>query len=410
MKPQLFYGLHMTEGLAEYAEGRPKPERILLSDDLLGQMDQTFQGCPVFVNHRFDVDEENFAQDSDGYVVRSFFNEADGKHWAEFLVTSEDALRKIDQGWTLSNAYDVESWGVGGRWHGLDYDREVTGAGYNHLALVPDPRYEESIILKPEDFKKYNDEKLRLRDQRSNSGGLKVGFKFFKRERVENSADFETIDVVLPKCGKTMSLTKVINKADEAEVESVKTDKMANGDDMVECGGKKMKVNELVKAHEGALKKIKENSKRYDDEDEDGSDDEGEERREDAADDKEEQTERGEDSKDNADVGDEDHEVSESDDRPDMGSGEEREFQDEDDEDNKRENKHRHNRSRRHNDNRKHNYRGSRDQRHYDRLANAQDRADSKPLVIETSQDMMERGREMFGGSFPSRKERRGRA
>ena len=51
--PKRYYGLHMTEGVAEYPEhakeGSSIPPRILILENTLKKMDSTFEGLPVFV-------------------------------------------------------------------------------------------------------------------------------------------------------------------------------------------------------------------------------------------------------------------------------------------------------------------------------------------------------------------------
>lgn len=180
-------------------------------------MDPSFSGCPLYVGH---VDHVDFTKvrEADGVVVRSFLNEADGKHWAEFMVFSEAGHRAIAQGMRLSNAYKPKSFAQGGVWNGLKYDREVVRAEFEHLALVEDPRYNESVILTPEEFKAYNERKTTELKALTNAkekpfmAGL---LNFFKRSSVkEEEASPADIIVQLPKSGKTITLEALINAAD----------------------------------------------------------------------------------------------------------------------------------------------------------------------------------------------------
>ena len=55
-------------------------------------------------------------------MVRSFYNELDGNHWAEFLVITDEAHAAIElKKWKLSNAYDPIKMGPGGEWHAVKY-------------------------------------------------------------------------------------------------------------------------------------------------------------------------------------------------------------------------------------------------------------------------------------------------
>ena len=61
--------------------------------------------------------------------------------------------------WKLSNCYSPTNQTDGGKWHAVEYEKNIKSAVYDHLAIVPDPRYSESIILTPEEFKVYNEQK-----------------------------------------------------------------------------------------------------------------------------------------------------------------------------------------------------------------------------------------------------------
>ena len=117
----------------------------------------------------------------------------------------------------MSNAYIPKEFGGGGKWHGVDYLKEVLRAEYEHLALVPNPRYEESIILTPEEFQAYNLKKESELKKVANSlkQGAKAMFNFFKKTKVDNASDFEALSVVLPKSGKEMTIAQIVNEMDE---------------------------------------------------------------------------------------------------------------------------------------------------------------------------------------------------
>jgi hypothetical protein len=262
---KIYYGLHFQQGVAEYKD-IPKedgsPLRIFVNSETARKMDPSFAGKPIFVKHRNEVNEEEFGK-AVGYVVESFFNKADGNHWAKFIITKEDGEQAIRNGWALSNAYYRNKEAVGGRWHGVDYDTQVVEGQYEHLAIVNDPRYEESKIMTPEQFKAYNSEKenelLKLansKNEKKEKKEKKGMLHIFKKEKVENSADLENTMVTLPRSGKDMSITELVKNADEEEMKKGE-EKMANGTDMVECSGKKMSVNELKEMYENMCKKSK---------------------------------------------------------------------------------------------------------------------------------------------------------
>lgn len=253
----IWYGLHFYPGVAEYRPPGKDPFRVFINEATIRAMGPTFAGRPVFAGQHVKEFEkgDRLREDADGWVVESFYNEADGKHWVKFIIVTEDGENAIKQGLKLSNAYNPENFGQGGVWNGVDYDKEVLGGVYNHLALVSDPRYDESMVLSPEQFKRYNDEKrselLRLANEKEKgSGEMKI--KFFKRAVLENSVDLEGTEVELPKSKRQVTLAQLVNEADEADEKKKKEEKeppMANMAHMVECNGKKMTLNDFMAAH-----------------------------------------------------------------------------------------------------------------------------------------------------------------
>lgn len=255
-KGSIWYGMHFYPGVAEYQEPKKEPFRVFLNEDTLRSMDASFAGKPIFVMHVDEVesDLDVLRGEADGWVVESFYNAADGKHWCKMVICSEEAERAISQGMKLSNCYLPKSFGEGGLWNGVSYDKEVKGGEYEHLAIVPNPRYEESIILSPEDFKAYNEEKkLELSKIANHKGVTEMGLSFFKRTKVENSLDIESTMVQLPKSKREVSLAVLVNEADEHEKEKKENEekekkgepKMADESHHVEVGEGKMTVKEL---------------------------------------------------------------------------------------------------------------------------------------------------------------------
>lgn len=273
---KVFYGLHFVPGVAEYRD-KDGPYRVYLNSETTKRMDKSFEGRPLFILHVDEVEDdiETLKRDADGFVVKSFYNAADGKHWCEFLVLSDEAEELIREGgYRLSNSYYVTHKGPPGTWNGVKYRFEVTAAEYEHLALVPDPRYGESIILTPDEFKNYNEQKLadvpRILNSKKGSTGMKL--TFFKREKVKNSEEYANIMVALPKSGKQYSILQLVNKADEAE-EGSDEPRVVNSSDLIEFDGETITIGKFMKMHNELLKKLE----NKDDEDEDEKDNEDDE-------------------------------------------------------------------------------------------------------------------------------------
>lgn len=225
-------------------------------------MNSSFQGCPLFLEHVDEVPEDlrQLKVEADGWVIRSFFNEADGKTWAEFIVVSPRAEWAIKNGYTLSNAYEPKGvFGPGGVHNGVEYDSLITDGEFEHLALVKTPRYEESIILSPQQFKTYNNDLSQKRFRLANSKQEKTTmgkFHFFKKAKVENEID-ESMSVTLPKSGKEVTLTQIITNADEMAMNADKPI-MAEDHHMVKmANGEEMSIADFKKKHEDCMNELK---------------------------------------------------------------------------------------------------------------------------------------------------------
>lgn len=255
--------MHFYPGCAEYVEDNQKPYRVFLNDNTIRTMGPSFAGKPVFVLHVDEVEDDlnKLRGEADGWVIESFYNQADGKHWVKFIVCSEKGEQAIKRGMKLSNCYMPKGFGAGGTWNGITYEREITGGEYEHLAIVPNPRYEESIIMSPDKFKAYNDDKLLELKKLANNkqGDVKMKLSWFKRQKVENSTELDGMCVILPNSKREVSIEKLINDADSMEMKKDEP-KMAHPDHMVEVKGQKMTVNDLMKKYDAMCESMKKDS------------------------------------------------------------------------------------------------------------------------------------------------------
>lgn len=214
----VWYGMHFYPGVAEYRPPGRDPYRVYLNEKTIRSMDQSFTGRPVFVEHVGDVEQDinKLRKEADGWVVESFYNEADGKHWVKFIVVSELGEQAIRSGMRLSNCYVAKSEASGGVWNGVDYLKQVVKGEYEHLALVKNPRYDESVVLSPEQFKKYNEEHLveLKRIANSKESTIMSVAKFFKRVTTKVENDLSDVMVVLPNSKREVAIADLIEAAD----------------------------------------------------------------------------------------------------------------------------------------------------------------------------------------------------
>lgn len=278
-KGKVYYGLHFYPGVAEYRPDGEDPYRVYLSEDTLRRMDPTFAGRPVYVLHVDGVPAsvDDIRGEADGWVIESFFNKADGKHWAKFLVCSERGEKAVADGFRLSNCYEPQAFGASGIWNGVDYDKEVTAGEYEHLALVPDPRYEESVVMTPEEFKAYNAEKenelVRLANNKEDTMPIKL-FRKTAVTKLENAKDLDEVMVEL-KSGRQLTLTQLVNAMDDYELKAKNAGdemlvNMGEGKDAMTVADLRNKYNEACAMIDEAKKK---NAESETDEDEESEDD-----------------------------------------------------------------------------------------------------------------------------------------
>lgn len=269
--PKHYYARHMQPGVCKY-----NSEVVLVDTDAVKRMiGGEAIGIPVYVLHNTAPNDErikNLEKESDGYIIDSFYNELDGWAWFEFLVVSDKGHAAVAKGWAVSNAYLPTEWGPGGTKNNVPYDREIVNGAFTHLAIVPDPRYEDARIMTPDQFRTYQDSKKRelveLQNSKTEPSGGKSIMKFFKTKREEVSAVDADTQVELED-GKTVTVTEMLNalkknaedekknaekeKEDKEKAEKENAEKI-NGDSMVDCEGEKMPLKELVNKYNAKMK------------------------------------------------------------------------------------------------------------------------------------------------------------
>lgn len=227
--PKVFFARHIGEGVVRYKNTNGGEVIFFISNDTLKKMNASFTGKPVYIKHQ-EVPLSKMKERAVGYVVESFYLPEDGKQWLKMLITDDEALDAIQNGWKVSNVYIVKDLGAGGEWHNIPYKREILDGEYEHLALVADPRYEEAVIMTPEDFKSYKEAKKKELDAMSldnskkavikksveNNKERKTMFQFFTKKKVENMDGVALQDVeVQLENGSSMKIGDIVKSVEE---------------------------------------------------------------------------------------------------------------------------------------------------------------------------------------------------
>lgn len=330
--PKIFYARHMQPGPARYEN-----ETILVDTDAMKAMLPTAVGKPVYIHHQ-PVDLKNMKEEAAGYITEAFYNELDGWAWFKILAIDDECHNAIKKGWSVSNAYRPTQFANGGTKNNVPYDREVVGGDFTHLAIVPDPRYEDATIMSPEEFKGYQESKRAHLAELQNSLRSKGPsmFKLFKTTREQVSTVDGEVEIELQN-GKQVSIAEMIKTVEDA-AKAVPQVVMVNG--------KEMPLADLVSAYENASKPKK--------------------------------NEKDEDEKDAKENADEDDEKDEKKNR----KGKSKKNSDDEDDDGEKENA------------------KAEGQKHFDELRNASKNATAAPpQIIDTSANQIARGKARYGRS-----------
>lgn len=182
--PKRYFARHIKAGPVHYTE-KGEDKLYVIKDEALKKMNASFEGKPVYIRHVDEVNMDTLKEDANGYVVKSFYNEFDGAWWAE-IIADDEAQGYIEKGWAVSNAYLPTELGSGGVYHDIDYDKEVLNGVYEHLAIVDNPRYEESVIMTPEEFKDFNEGRKAELEKLKNSKENKMLSEEEKKELLDS--------------------------------------------------------------------------------------------------------------------------------------------------------------------------------------------------------------------------------
>ena len=278
---QIYYARHMQQGVAKYDS-----EMILVTEDAIKQMMPSFNGKPVYVFHVDEIDLEN----AHGYVTETFYNELDGWVWSKIILTDEVALEAVNKGWAVSNAYIPTEYSRGGTHHNVEYDRKILNGDYTHLAIVPNPRYEDACIMSPDDYKAYCMSKKAQLDELKNSKNVnpkKGNLMFFKMKKEEVSSIDEDTMVEIKNDDGTVTEVSVFEMRDallNAKKNEAEEEEKINMDAEIDVGDEKMTVKELINRYTKTKKNEADEDKEKSNEDDEKENSEDEDEKENEAD------------------------------------------------------------------------------------------------------------------------------
>lgn len=175
-----FVSRFIEAGLVSYEEQGAGV--LKLSKEALDRFVYSLVGCPVIIKHQR-VSNENVDDIRVGVVSSVNYNTEDGWYWCDGIIWDAEAIKLIEQGWSVSCCYTMtESTHQSGEWHNMSYDDELINGLFEHLAIVPNPRYEEATIL--------------LNSKKEKAESM---LNIFKRKRIQNAEKDDDIEWITVK-------------------------------------------------------------------------------------------------------------------------------------------------------------------------------------------------------------------
>jgi hypothetical protein len=297
----------MRRGLCAYDD-----ETILVTQEALEQLAKTSYGIPVTVEHPDEqITDANVNGLSVGRVSKIEYDASQDLWFAEFVVTSDDAIKLLQNGYGVSTAWYGDKYDKEGTYNNVPYNRELVEGRYEHLAIVKSPRYEMAVGPKFLNSKSLQAEPKTLKIETQNQKGgtmlTKVFKKLITREELKTN-DNESLMVELD--GEEKPLENMMDEYKEMKQKQNAPDEkpMVCGTDEVDVDGKKVTVNELIEAYKASMAKADEDKK-------EAAADDKDEKKEAAADEEKKEASDDEDKKEDGleiEIEDEDEEMEEA--------------------------------------------------------------------------------------------------
>lgn len=222
----------------------PTGEHVLVKQEALAKMAQSFVGKPVIDKMHKDVTPDTVAEgEADGIVTRVWLDDKTGWWMCEFLVWNPEAqLHCESSAYSVSCAYEPTAVNQdGGEYHNIPYAEEIEDGSYTHLAIVTNPRYEGARIF-------------------VNSKGGSMSWRKWLPGARKNAAPLDPLKTLVDVDGEKVPLQNLHDalKSEEekknAEAKAAE-EQVLNDDEMVcEIDGKEHKLGELKQAYRASKK------------------------------------------------------------------------------------------------------------------------------------------------------------
>lgn len=236
---------YIEPGLADYSD--EGIGLVLVQKTALDRMNPTFVGMPV-VNFEhtdkepeelFEMEASDVQEFADGVIAATGRDEGTGWYWADMLIWDDGTKVNLDNnGYSVSCAYDVTDAASGGSYHNVEYQEEVLDGVYKHMAVVPNPRYEEAWVI--QNSKKEGSVGLLNNKKRRKNAD--------QENEIKNTDDEMSNRYVMRKNGDRMPLNELVAQYKELKAAEDEEEMRMNEEDMVEVDGEEISVRDMMEA------------------------------------------------------------------------------------------------------------------------------------------------------------------
>ncbi len=272
---------HVSSGLADYTYGG-ETVRILVKKKTLDQMNPSFKRKPVFIGHRdAKIDAASAVSEKVGEVYDVGYDPDSESFFVNALIWDDEAQKLIESGHQPSNAYYVGEYGPASTYNNVPYDKEVLQGEYDHLAIVSNPRYDNTEIQLQNSLMLQNSQDPQNpQNSKPKTGGLIMnGKSLFSKKKVDanKTATPQVVQnavspdepqasptgdpqatqepMVALSTGGVVTLAEAVSSVVKAKekAQNEAPDNVLPPDELIDVDGEKMSVQEIADIHVALL-------------------------------------------------------------------------------------------------------------------------------------------------------------
>jgi len=232
--PKLYQSKLIQPGIVNYDD--IKLGNLYVDKDALDKIVPTFVLKPMVRrdDHKSGMTPADWERVAVGICTRVWWNSDDGWFWCEFAIWDDKANAEAADGFSVSCSYEPIDTGESGTHNSVPYKVRVFSGVGKHIAIVPNPRYDEAKIILV------------------NSKGGKAMFNLFRKKGKDgkvSGAVSESDTLLIPGMKDRVTIKELMN-AFEAANSEVREE--VSEDATLKIGNKEYRIGDLVKSLENA--------------------------------------------------------------------------------------------------------------------------------------------------------------